>query len=227
MANIEFRSYSDALRYCEESCVIYLPEHALEIKHLLPFLRPLPEGLYLPKSHKPILTMDRGLFWLTPGSIKPTHVTSLEEIITDPKSSLYDRRGDMVFSYQQLTSKAASYLSTKPDKQAVLYKALIAVIYDFFDKRRGTFSSLAEYQLSTLFKKDDKETRYSDLVDDLISAPVNLRNILMNFYKTDTCKTYTVRHENTEVKIEKGLDFRILEYYRLTDKNLDEDDEAE
>ncbi len=195
---------------------IDLLEAASTLEQMFPdaFVEPK-AGIYLLDETEPVITSDQRFYELITKESGELEYKLLEDIET-AKGSIVNSNGEIVITAQQLKHKA-KMLSNAP---TVPSSAISFVRY-----------TLMHEVYSSLRKEVVRSSNYNDKAESFLTAPKDSLGLtdpvlekvlsheycaLENFMRTKDWHIHWFRANGTSMQVNQGPDWRIIEYYRLT-----------
>lgn len=232
-----YKSFADVVKDVRETAAINLKEIVLYMsKELKDTFVPEPDAIYLTNSVDPLLNFD--IFDYVDENKKP--VTSIEDLkkakeiyqVFRSRTSTKEKEYRKVCTVNPLLLRN---IKTSPEVSYIGINVCVAEAYRFFSQattQRFGIHCLSEFEITLEnFIKENRMTypQYtSNLTPTELSIVDNLtyyeeeRRCFMHrlnerieaFTGDDLFSTFRLRRSNTTLFIERGLDFRVIEYYR-------------
>lgn len=205
----DYKTLADVLLRVDGVLVIDLLQHVVTLEehpYMQSFEEP-PAGIYLIGSLDPIICDRKPGFYSETGQLVVDYKHALEG-----NDHITSQDGTVVLSKKILRSRAR-FFKTEPTIPATAVKAAVSVIKRYLSIlcRHGC-NMLASYRLENLVKLD-----YRELIekDEYMIAFEKLIDQVAEFVGDDVWCIYYSRLRGCQLVIEKGIDFRIYEYYRM------------
>lgn len=223
-----YKSITELYLEVKEYKIIDLIPHAVSLKpELSKALIDPPVGLYMPGSIRPLFRnhINYVLRSITdPKTLESTcSYISLKDIEKDIKETKLLQRGDITHDQEQFRINRMSYerikrsLLPNPNLPVIACEAAIATVISYLNTLcpytrvpigRYHLSHLVKPDFTYLIEKEEYEAEFHDLYDEVLK-----------FINDDHWCVYHYRIKGTTLIIEKGLDFRIIEWHKQQIKN--------
>lgn len=229
--HIDYQSFSEVLSDVVEVSLIDLTHYVYQLSDFYrENLLPNPPGAYFQNSLSPFLSFDRAYRSYTNfqnQNNEAPDITNFDSLI-QAKGPIYDTAGNLVVTMTEFLKRA---LVPSPHYNIAAVKlafnfALFAV-RDLV-KTKNVFVNEDEL----LFKSDEWFQRPSEIrnfieegwheSDRHIPGFSELRREILAFIKNDSYNYYHLNLRGTSLILSKGLDSRVIEYYRMVFNHLAE-----
>ena len=228
----EYSGLSDVLNECFDVGVFDLAAYSvLCATGLLNDLAPEPPGVYVQGRLEPLVqfTPERPLFSASAyRNCAPPDITNYTSF-AQCRESVLSADGVVLYRSPVLISKMFS--SQCSYRYGAIYACLIGVAEMLAGLHHGTeaispISTIGPTRRA-LSKYIHSDVNPDDVVLDRDPGALKLRNAVLDFVGRDVSAIYTLRLKNTTLYVEKGYDYRIVEYYRqLFEKMYRDADDA-
>lgn len=230
----DFTNYTDALTHRVDALTLDVVSDSLMLEE--PFLKKLvdaEEGLYIPGTLHPVFYKKKRYYRardivFTPGpgakSFKIENAKSIEDLNTLKKDfdDIYDDTMTLVIDSNKLR-RIAKFLSDKPSVPVVPVRLAIGAISKKISQySRSHVTTPRNYDPTNLIRPEYLSEFDQD--DEMVAFPY-LMDKVTSFIADDLWNIYSVDVKGTAVVITKGLDWRILEYYRMKFEKENKDQE--
>jgi len=190
---------SEVMRWDEDPYIVGL----VEAEH----------GIYLPGSVEPVMRLG-GQYRTTKGFM----ITDFDQIYS-LKDPIVDQDGEIVITPDKLR-KLKRYITTTPQTPATAVKVAISIINNYlYNLSQYTSTPRGPYKLERLVKDEYEhlihEEAYDILMDDLIMS-------IQSWVGKDQHFIYFTKTVGTTLVIEKTIDFRVYDWYRIHQEDGDE-----
>lgn len=219
----EIKSLNDLLDKTTQVIVIDLFDHAvsMEDKVQTMFIDPKP-GLYLPGSVDPILESTKKY---TYSNKFPNNIgkVDLNKLCTNA-GDILDQTGKIVITEQNI-ARRLKYFTTAPTVPAVAIKAASILTINYltslcqYTRSKNIHQSLEEL-VKPQFKTEFFKTEY-----EIQQSLFRLLDSVIEFVVEDTWHMYLTEVKGSTLIIEKGIDWRIYEWYRMKFEKENEDEQ--
>ena len=211
-----YSSFSDVLNEVRDVYVDDLIRYIARVPvEQLPFLNPEPNGVYVKGMLEPIINFDSPVKrYFTESQFRANrnqpNVFSFSEFIQS-KEAIIDERGVVVCTIPALIP---SYFHQRCDFN---YSAVHFAIAEIWQLLEGLSPHT---NVCTTIPRQQLDARYwirPDAPDSFKIGDHNLLGLIdavYTFVKRDYLNLYSLRLSNTTLYVEKGNDFRVIEYYR-------------
>lgn len=220
----DFNSYADALTHRVDVLTLDVISDSLILEdYFLKKLVDAEEGLYVPGSLHPVFYRKRRYYRardinFTPGpgakNFKIENAKHIDDLNTLKKEfdDIYDDHMSLVIDRNKL-SRVAKFLTNKPSVPVVPVRLAIgAISKKISQSSKNHVPTPVSFDPINLVRPEFLKDFDQD--DECIAFPY-LMDKVTNFIGDDMWNIYSVDVKGTAVVITKGLDWRILEYYRM------------
>lgn len=183
-------------------------------------LLPPPPGIYVTGSIEPLFSDAEKYYERSQLGMEGYHLKSIEEIL-HAKEDIVNSHGEMVLALRDIRTKGR-YLKDHPTIPAVGVKAAVSVVLGYLNSlNKNTNINLSNFKLEYLVKPE-----YIRLVtrEDFSVAFESLLDAVMEFINGDTWHIYFYSLKGTTLVIEKTIDWRIYQYYLMTQQRDSEEE---
>jgi cobalamin biosynthesis Mg chelatase CobN len=220
----DFKKIEEIYQHVEETFVVDLIKHALSLdeEHTAPLIEP-DKGLYLPGNFEPTfyeeqtyyaksgLVYDQTTKGVTVNTAASTPIKNLDMI---PKlfEDIYDSKMNMIMPAHDLR-RLARHFKRAPTIPAIAVRMAIGTVQKTVSTIcRHSCAGYQRYRPDLLVKPE-----FVELVnnDEYMHAFETLLDEVQAFINKDHWNFYTYRIRGGTLIIQKGLDWRIAEYYRM------------
>jgi len=214
---LEYKSLSDVISEVRDVFILditqycyYLPTHFTDI------LNPEPLGVYAPNRLKPVFSFENGQAYYTANAYKARQAPDIWNFETFIKSSspIYSPQGKFLC---QAPSLAPYFFQQKCSYNYAAMHVAFILIYEMFSHLHSQTYIGINLPMSALRLERYVKPEYLQAVlDERISHPghATIAAEAYNFIGRDRYSNYRLKFENTTLIIEKGNDYRVVEYYR-------------
>lgn len=196
----------------KETLVLNLLDHVVNLDDLyrVDCYEEPRKGIYLSGSIDPIFYADSKYFWKNDQSVN-IPILNIHELLTTFRTVIDSTekviiRGDTLF-------KQRKFLQTQPDIPVMAIKAAVATIIKYLNSLCSfTHVNDISYNLYRLVKNE-----YRDLVnnDEFDVIFYDLVSKVQDFVGEDTWHIYFYKVRGTSIIIQKTIDYRIYDWYRI------------
>lgn len=222
--NLEYRSLSEVICEVRDMFIIDIGQHCL----ILPpayqkILMPEPTGVYIPHRLEPIISFETGAAYYTANTYRAggrPDVYDFETFIRS-KSPIVASNGRQICSAPAMSP--ASFCKHCQLNYSAVHVAFI-LIFEMFQRLHAY--SFTGTNLPTSMLRIERYVRpeyLQDVSDERISHPghATIAAEAYRFIGRDRFNNYRLRFDNATLFLEKGNDFRVVEYYRRIFDELD------
>ena len=222
----EYSNLNQVLTTTKEVLVLDLLEFAINLNGELPsdvFVKPI-EGLYVTGSIEPFIKLDGSADYFPKSKwLSAKNKLTDKKAILDCNEDIMDVNGKVVLSIADKKRKI-KYIKTEPTIPATAIKVCISIVLSYINnlnphtRRRGT-TYLLEQLINSKY--------HISLVDNdsIIEKLEHLLDRVMEFVGNDTWNIYFHKVKGSTLIIDKCIDFRIYEWYRIKFEKEDNSNE--
>jgi len=206
-------SLSELLRTNKEVIAIDILEVVLnsDISRYSDTLVSPDKGIYLVGSLEPILRLGTVYYPETKYLMSGHEITTFANIF-QLNEAIVDAGGKVIIGKNDLKTKQ-KYFKSKPTIPVIPIKVAIAVVIKYLNTLSSyTHVSNFNYKLEEFIKPEYRELLYTDEFSTIFEK---LLDQVMVFVNKDNWHIYFYKVKGTTLLIEKTIDFRIYEWYRL------------
>lgn len=232
---LEYRSFADVLNEVKAIMVIDLSHFPLAIdKPYQKCLKEDPAGVYICGQLDPILPFSPTHSWFTVNQYQkdPTKPDVVDfETFINANSPILDIQGKPVVPIAPVARKHAFFDHCQYNRSAI-HMAMISII-GFLDRLHPATKSTSNkkknfFDLSTYVKEEHLHPVEEGVLEFTEEGHLNQNLALvrvMDFVGNDIHHQYHVAINGPVLRISKGNDYRVIEYYNQIFKSLEEDHE--
>jgi hypothetical protein len=214
---LEYKSLTDVINEVRDIFVIDISQHCYYLpSHFTDILLPAPAGIYAPNRLEPIFSFENGQAYYTANAYKARQAPDIFNFETFIRSNspIYSPQGKFLC---RAPASAPQFFQTQcAFNYSALHVAFI-LIYEMFSHLHSQTYVGTNLPLSALKLERYVRPEYLQAVlDERISHPghANIAAETYHFIGRDRHSNYRLRFENTTLFLEKGNDYRVVEYYR-------------
>ena len=204
----------------KEVLAIDLLPHAQQLsEEYIEALLPAPAGIYITGVINPLFSDTESYYERSQLGIDGYQLKSIEEIL-HAKEDIVNSHGELILALRDIRTKGR-YLKDHPTIPAIGIKAAVSVVLSYLNSlNKNTNVSVAGFKLEYFIKpeyiwmvtREDYSVAFEDLLD-----------TVMDFVDGDTWHIYFCSLKGSTLVIEKTIDWRIYQYYIMTQKESQEE----
>jgi len=209
----DYIDINDVLRTTNEVLVIDLLEHALHLEYdpyMISLKDPQP-GIYLAGSVDPIIKGNTDYYYRSSLLNDKTKILNFEDIL-NTNEVIVDKDNKIIITPSDIKQKK-KYLSLEPTVPSMAIKLAREVAIIFLNSLcKHTKINIERTDLSKYIKEE-----YHNLIETeaFESELEKLWLDILKFVNSDTWNIYFIKSKNTTLIIEKSIDYRIYDWYRI------------
>lgn len=225
VALLEYKSFMDVLTETRDFLVLDLGRMNLRIgERYKACIRPLPEAVYITGRLDPILVFGEGRAYYTLPQYQKRgapDIVSFDTFIA-AKSRIVDASGKMLLSFPpslkpQLFQKTCSYDYTAIHNAVIVIWGLLNRLHAMTVPTTSVRS--AQLDLESYIQEQHLGVQNTEGVTEYNEEDqpgvFEVMDKVQEFIGRDHHALYHLSLKNTELRINKGLDYRVVEYYRM------------
>lgn len=213
---LEYESFTDVINEVRDVLIIDVAQHCLYLPTAFSeILLPEPAGIYTPNRLEPLFPFDQGQVYYTEDAYRRREpdVYDFDSFIKT-RSLIFNHQGKCICQAPALApyffQKSCTY------NYSAIHVAFI-LLYDMINHLHSQSFVGTNLPMSALrIERYVKPEFLQAVMDERISHPghATLAAELYTFIGRDRQAYYRLRFENTTLLLEKGNDYRVVEYYR-------------
>lgn len=223
---LEYVSLQDLIAHNKEAAIFDINKHVAQViaKHpeYLQILRKSPEGIYIPGNIEPVVVFIHDYFYKDVDGINDrTKIQDFKNNIDEVLSSgrdIVDRSGRVV-----ITAQSARVLKKIRKREVsprdMLMKVGIGIVLGYLNSLcKYTSITYSDYRFDRLVKDEYLEVKYEQAMEAAFD-PLLLE--VRDFVGKDNYNFYFYKVKGTSLILEKSIDYRIYDWYRIKFEELE------
>ena len=229
---LEYTSLEELIASNKEAVIFDINKHVIRVLSKLPnyldALQETPDGIYIGGNIEPIINFDLPYFYKDfSGANEKTRIKdfkeNLDEVLTSGKD-IVNASGKIVLQANTARIIRKLMLKEKPST-AMLSKMAICMVLSYLNSlSEYTRINYSEYRFENLVKKEYNEVKYEQIFE---AAFDDLLLEVRDFVGKDRYNFYFYSVKQSSLIIEKSVDYRIYDWYRIKLEEIENQTEQE
>ena len=218
LAELEYKDLAEVLHHCVDRKSFDLRQFLqYNQRDVTELILPAEHGVYVASSLTPVTTFGPGAFSYLP--TRRSHSADIGDFETfvSCRTLVYGRDGAQLLPCSPVRLKHA--LAREPAVNPNELRMMVSRVYRYMNSLHPRTRPTVNVTLSSI---DEESFLFGDAIDDyrslgergVIGVNMLIDAIDSNFVGNDVFNLYHIELKDTVLTIMKGLDFRVVEYYR-------------